>query len=771
MSETTSFNPSDEYINALLCKVAYEGVSVGDSFLDLDTSEFSETERNFLQSNFEVVDSSSDFLSGFKACWIRNKETNEVVYAIAGTDDLPGGLFDYGDDYDICKKGIATEQFIEAYNYYMRVANAQGSVINQIVEGKPESGAYLRIPVSDNEYKYYTVEEVVNSHEGTEYSNISLTGHSLGGHLAGLIGMITGNQTTIFNAPSFFKDPAGNYSIQYVFINEDGTETTETLTSDYLGFVEKFFGSDLNQNSITHIYNSNNVNIIANLGWEWEHNKGVDCLNQAPGLLEAHGISSLCDAYRTYLIINNFITESNLFFENNTGTDSKNAFENIYKLYCLENNLAFTPISYNTIEFQENYLDPLEAWLKQKETDNIGIMSDSFNGTSSPADVNGTGGADIIYTGGGNDTTNAGAGADTVYSGDFYNENAKEYTKNVNLGAGSDTYYGLNGSDIVNGGTSVDGTGDTNNIFLGGGNDIYHGGNGADIVDGGTGNTGGIFETTTRSVSSTTSDLMRDSTDNKNKIYLGGGNDVYQGTIGRDLVYGGTGNNQIHLGRDSISDAFYSSAGAGETDTIWDFAKEDYVVITSGILSHENVGNDLHIHAKNGSTVIIKNFTLAEDEELPQSIIDDTRILLDTRIEDTLREPLLRSKVHAESQASPLILDLDGNGISTVGVNHNIYFDHDGNGFAENTGWVGQGDGLLVRDINGNGQIDNGSELFGDNTLLSDGTKASNGFEALKDLDSNQDNVFDVNDTAFNEVKVWKDTNLDGKVNDGELLS
>lgn len=398
-------------------------------------------------------------------------------------------------------------------------------------------------------------------------------------------------------------------------------------------------------------------------------------------------------------------------------------------------------------------------------------MSDSFNGTSSPADVNGTGGADIIYTGGGNDTTNAGAGADTVYSGDFYNENAKEYTKNVNLGAGSDTYYGLNGSDIVNGGTSVDGTGDTNNIFLGGGNDIYHGGNGADIVDGGTGNTGGIFETTTRSVSSTTSDLMRDSTDNKNKIYLGGGNDVYQGTIGRDLVYGGTGNNQIHLGRDSISDAFYSSAGAGETDTIWDFAKEDYVVITSGILSHENVGNDLHIHAKNGSTVIIKNFTLAEDEELPQSIIDDTRILLDTRIEDTLREPLLRSKVHAESQASPLILDLDGNGISTVGVNHNIYFDHDGNGFAENTGWVGQGDGLLVRDINGNGQIDNGSELFGDNTLLSDGTKASNGFEALKDLDSNQDNVFDVNDTAFNEVKVWKDTNLDGKVNDGELLS
>ena len=33
---------------------------------------------------------------------------------------------------------------------------------------------------------------------------------------------------------------------------------------------------------------------------------------------------------------------------------------------------------------------------------------------------------------------------------------------------------------------------------------------------------------------------------------------------------------------------------------------------------------------------------------------------------------------------------------------------------------------------NGNGQIDNGTELFGNNTLLSNGEKAKNGFEALR---------------------------------------
>jgi hypothetical protein len=70
----------------------------------------------------------------------------------------------------------------------------------------------------------------------------------------------------------------------------------------------------------------------------------------------------------------------------------------------------------------------------------------------------------------------------------------------------------------------------------------------------------------------------------------------------------------------------------------------------------------------------------------------------------------------AENTISPLILDLDGDGVETLGQNFYIQFDHDKNGFAERTGWVGADDGLLVLDRNGNGQIDNGSELFGNNS-------------------------------------------------------
>jgi hypothetical protein len=69
---------------------------------------------------------------------------------------------------------------------------------------------------------------------------------------------------------------------------------------------------------------------------------------------------------------------------------------------------------------------------------------------------------------------------------------------------------------------------------------------------------------------------------------------------------------------------------------------------------------------------------------------------------------------------------------TTSKENSGVYFDHDNNSFAEQSGWVGKDDGLLVFDKNNNGKIDDGSELFGNNTILSNGNKAANGFEALK---------------------------------------
>ncbi|CAD7385208.1 calcium-binding protein [Xanthomonas arboricola] len=110
----------------------------------------------------------------------------------------------------------------------------------------------------------------------------------------------------------------------------------------------------------------------------------------------------------------------------------------------------------------------------------------------------------------------------------------------------------------------------------------------------------------------------------------------------------------------------------------------------------------------------------------------------------------------------PLTLDLDGDGIETLAASYGVLFDHDGDGVKTGTGWVSSHDGLLVLDRNGNGVIDNGGELFGADTVLANGQKATSGFEALRGLDSNGDGVFNRFDSSFSQVRVWRDLNQDG---------
>ncbi|MEB0011472.1 calcium-binding protein [Glaciimonas sp. Cout2] len=119
----------------------------------------------------------------------------------------------------------------------------------------------------------------------------------------------------------------------------------------------------------------------------------------------------------------------------------------------------------------------------------------------------------------------------------------------------------------------------------------------------------------------------------------------------------------------------------------------------------------------------------------------------------------------------PLVLDLDGDGIETVGSKNNIYFDNNNDGIKTATGWVGADDGLLVMDRNGNGVIDNGTELFGNSTQLDNGHTASDGFGALADLDSNHDGKIDKNDANWNQLKVWHDLNQDGISQANELFT
>ena len=70
------------------------------------------------------------------------------------------------------------------------------------------------------------------------------------------------------------------------------------------------------------------------------------------------------------------------------------------------------------------------------------------------------------------------------------------------------------------------------------------------------------------------------------------------------------------------------------------------------------------------------------------------------------------------------------------------------------TDWPTSTTPWLALDRNGNGKIDDGGELFGSATLLPSGEPASNGFVALRELDSNQDGRVDASDAEWGRLLV-----------------
>lgn len=158
------------------------------------------------------------------------------------------------------------------------------------------------------------------------------------------------------------------------------------------------------------------------------------------------------------------------------------------------------------------------------------------------------------------------------------------------------------------------------------------------------------------------------------------------------------------------------------------------------------------------------------DEDIEEVMSEDDQDTIDEVIKEIHGESDDYDKAgKAQPPRDPLIIDLGETGIELRSLEHGVNFDLDNNGFAEKTAWIGTEDGFLALDRNGNGSIDNGGELFGDQVILKDGSKSESGFEALAELDDNGDGIIDNNDAAFSNLRVWIDANHNGKSESNEL--
>ncbi|HYG47425.1 MAG TPA: tandem-95 repeat protein [Allosphingosinicella sp.] len=226
-----------------------------------------------------------------------------------------------------------------------------------------------------------------------------------------------------------------------------------------------------------------------------------------------------------------------------------------------------------------------------------------------------------------------------------------------------------------------------------------------------------------------------------NRLFGAGGNDHIKGGNLEDWLAGGEGVDHIQ--------------GLSGNDHLWGGAGNDKLLGGGGFDTAYFMG------ARASYSIVTLNGELSVVDNAPTVDGNDGR--------DVIGSIELLSFKNGEtlSVVSPIILDLDGNGVQTVSASRSrARFDMNGDGLGDDTSWIGRRDAFLFLDRDGNGTVTN----IGEMSFTGDLPGAASDLDGLRTFDSNKDGLLSAADARFAEFKVWRDSNGDGVVAAHEVL-
>ncbi|WP_326914036.1 beta strand repeat-containing protein [Sphingopyxis chilensis] len=317
----------------------------------------------------------------------------------------------------------------------------------------------------------------------------------------------------------------------------------------------------------------------------------------------------------------------------------------------------------------------------------------------------------------------------------------------INAGAGNDIILGQEGNDTIN---------------AGGGDDLIQGGTGRDVMTGGTGGDTYVFNA------------------GDSRPTLGGSGNG--GTItGHDVITDfNLAADILNLPGTPVPDGNGAVDGTNSVLTISGQAIRSHSV-TNGVITFDDnnsfanaltLSSDAHVAAavdylqRNdlgpaGTTVA---FVAGTRTFVYQQVGADANPANDILIE-LQGVTITNLTTLIGTRVTPVTLDLGGDGLDFVPSSAGAAFDHDGDGVREATSWAGRGDGILVRDANGDGIANHGGEI-------SFSVAGSTDLEGLRlQYDSNGDGRLSAGDAEFASFGVWQDANGDGLTDAGEFRS